>query len=252
LPQKRKSKGFVLLHTLWLLLLVAAIMAATLQAGRHMADSLSSYEKNIRLNLAVESAVYDVIFELLEQGERSRWIRENGRVQTLLIDNQAVEVISSNVHGLIDVNTADERLLQILSANLPSVDHVNTLTVQAKKDGSRYPSYSDLSASLNIPLAVFSCLYPYITLFSGRSEPSGALISDQLKKMIGRIEDEKHSAMEGNTVSVTGEIFRINVAARTAQPRTNYLSAEVLITGRRDFPYLIRSWNWVSNCHADQ
>jgi hypothetical protein len=227
-------------------------MAATLQAGRHMADSLSSYEKNIRLNLAVESAVYDVIFELLEQGERSRWIRENGRVQTLLIDNQAVEVISSNVHGLIDVNTADERLLQILSANLPSVDHVNTLTVQAKKDGSRYPSYSDLSASLNIPLAVFSCLYPYITLFSGRSEPSGALISDQLKKMIGRIEDEKHSAMEGNTVSVTGEIFRINVAARTAQPRTNYLSAEVLITGRRDFPYLIRSWNWVSNCHADQ
>jgi hypothetical protein len=217
-----------------------------------MADSLSSYEKNIRLNLAVESAVYDVIFELLEQGERSRWIRENGRVQTLLIDNQAVEVISSNVHGLIDVNTADERLLQILSANLPSVDHVNTLTVQAKKDGSRYPSYSDLSASLNIPLAVFSCLYPYITLFSGRSEPSGALISDQLKKMIGRIEDEKHSAMEGNTVSVTGEIFRINVAARTAQPRTNYLSAEVLITGRRDFPYLIRSWNWVSNCHADQ
>jgi len=251
LPQKRKSKGFVLLHTLWLLLLVAAIMAATLQSGRHMADSLSSYEKNIRLNLAVESAVYDVIFELLEQGERSRWIRENGRVKTLLVDNQAVEVISSNVHGLIDANTADEKLLQILSANLPSVDHVNKLTIQAKKDGSRYSSYSDLSASLNIPRAVFSCIYPYITLFSGRTEPSASLVSDQLKKMIGRIEDEKHSAMEGNTVSVTGEVFRINVAARASQ-LANYLSAEVMITGRRDVPYLIRSWNWIDSCQIDQ
>jgi hypothetical protein len=168
-----------------------------------------------------------------------------------LIDNQAVEVISSNVHGLIDVNTADERLLQILSANLPSIDHVNTPTIQAKKDGSRYSSYSDLSASLNIPLAVFSCIYPYITLFSGRTEPSASLVSDQLKKMIGRIEDEKHSAMEGNTISVTGEVFRINVAARTSQ-LANYLSAEVMITGRRDVPYLIRSWNWIDSCQIDQ
>ncbi|MDO9149980.1 MAG: hypothetical protein Q7U33_01220 [Methylotenera sp.] len=232
--------------------MVAAIMAATLQAGRHMADSLSSYEKNIRLNLAVESAVYDVIFELLEQGERSRWIRENGKVQTLLIDNQAVEVISSNVHGMIDVNTADERLLQMLSANLPRIYRVNALTIQAKRDGARYASYSDLSASLNIPLAVFSCVYPYVTLFSGRTEPSAALISEQLKKMIGRIEDEKHSAMEGNTISVAGEVFRINAAARTTQSRTNYLSAEVLLTGRRDFPYLIRSWSWIERCQIAQ
>ncbi|WP_445369954.1 hypothetical protein ACH5Y9_25345 (plasmid) [Methylomonas sp. BW4-1] len=232
--------------------MVAAIMAATLQAGRHVADSLSSYERNIRLNLAVESAVYDVIFELLEQGERSRWIRENGRGQTLLIDNQTVEVISSNVHGLIDVNTADERLLQMLSANLRSVDHVNALTIQAKKNRSRYSSYSDLSASLNIPLAVFSCIYPYITLFSGRTAPSAVLMSEQLEKMIGSIENEKHSAMEGNTISVTGEVFRINVTARTVQPRTNYLSAEVMITGRRDFPYLIRSWNWIETCQIGQ
>lgn len=225
-------------------------MAATLQAGRHMADSLSSYEKNIRRNLAIESAVYDVIFELLELGERSRWIRENGRVQKLLINNQTVEVISINVHGMIDINTADDGLLQVLSANLPNIDHVNSFIVQARKNNIRYFSYSDLSASLNIPQAVFSCIYPYVTIFSGREKPRAALMPESLKKMIGYIEDEKLSAMEGNSISATGDVFRINVTTPSSH-LTNYLSVEVMITGRRDVPYLIRSWNWIESCQLD-
>lgn len=227
-------------------------MAATLQAGRRMADSTTSYEKNIQINLAVESAVYDVIFELLEQGVRSRWIRENGRMQILRIEDQVVEVISSNVHGLIDVNTADERLLRLFLTSLPNITHSNAFTMQGKTNANRFSSYSNLNASLNISMDDFACLYPYVTLFSGRTKPSALLMSEQLKKMIGRIENEKSSAMEGNNQSVTGEVFRINVAARVSPSRTNYLSAEVLITGRRDFPYLIRSWHWVPICRIER
>lgn len=226
-------------------------MTATLHAGRRMADSLTSYKKNTQINLAAESAVYDVIYELLEQGIRSRWMRENGKTQMLLIDNQTVKVISSNVHGMIDINAADERLLQMLLASLPNMAHLDPFTLQTKRHNIKFSSYSELSASLNISLDDFACIYPYITLFSGRSEPSASLISERLKKMIGSIGNEKPSAMEGDNQSVTGEVFRINVAD-VSPLRTNYLSAEVLITGRRDFPYLIRSWNWVQNCRIDQ
>ncbi|WP_210024287.1 MULTISPECIES: hypothetical protein [unclassified Methylocaldum] len=245
------------MHTLWLLLLVIAIVMGTSLIGRRAADNITAYETRLRLDLAAESAIYDAVFELLEQGTQSRWVRDHGKVRTLYIDEQTVDLAVTNVHGIVDINTADQRLLERLLANLPGIDVPAVIAgriqvhKQNGKEDNRLTTYSDLSAILSLSLEDFACLYPYITLFSGRLEPSAALTSDRLKKMIGQAkrDEEQLSAMEGG-LSVAGEVFRITAAVHSDSPKTNRLSAEVLLTGRRDMPYLIRSWIWVPNCEA--
>lgn len=234
----KSANGFVLLHTLWLIMLLAALIAAALLLGRRAADQVVSQEQRLRQEAATESAVIDVVFELLEQGPRSRWLQQTpGRPLALNVDGEQVQVAVINVHGLIDIHSAEGPARAGLAVRFPGLGAGFTRGVHT------YPD-------LRLPPHTLACLYDYITLFSGRVEPDPRLSPARLNKLLGRAAPThaERSAME-DSVAVSGEVFRIDAIAPASGGRR--LSAELLLTGQRDFPYVVRSWLWLPTCRAD-
>ena len=106
LPVRRGERGFVLIAVLWLLVLMASIVALMLVRANRTSDRIASERDAYRDAQALESAIQTVMADRMLNGVRSSWwpMPASG---TVTIDGQAVSVTLSSEATRIDINDAD-------------------------------------------------------------------------------------------------------------------------------------------------
>jgi len=249
----RSSKGFVLLHTLWLLLTASALMSGLLVLASRTSADFALAERETRRELAQESAAEFVIHDIVTRGARSRWLRPPSVSDEVDIDGQRIALSVQNVAGLVDAGSGDTQVLaSLLSGTLETAG----ATVLARIDAARrrtgesarpFATYAELRAITHVPDPTFGCLYRHVTLFSGRTEPDPLLVTPGLATLLqlNRPESQPPSALEAEA-SPAGATYRIEagLAPSGADPGGQVLSIEVTITGRLRPSHLIRSWQY--------
>lgn len=243
LLHRNKIKGFILLHTLWFLLLIALLLGITLEIGRRTTWRLIIEKHQIERELSEESAINDVLFEVIEYGLKPVVER------SISLNGQDFLVTITPSHGLVDFNTGKPVLLQQVAIQT-SVDSNRMLSLRLTDGTAKYTilSYADLTEKLNLTDQQFACLYPYVTLFSGRHQPFPQYMPIYLKSFLGNIRQEDISVISSNNVFSSGDSLRIDVKPFPMQSTGYYLSAEIILTGRMDMPFFIRTWQHLPIC----
>jgi len=235
-----------LLHTLWFLLLIAWFLGITLKIGWHTAERFIIEKSQIERKWAEESALNDVLFEVLNRGFKPAAEHDysfNGQ-------HFRVTVIPS--HGFVDLNTGQANLLRQIAQRTGI--NLDSLLKLRSKEGAMRPMISDyaaLNAQLGLASQQFACIYPYVTLFSGRPSPLSQYMPDYLKKLLGRLHEESTSVISSDNGFTLGDSLRIEVKPHPIQPTGYYLSAEILLTGRLDTPFFIRAWQHLPQCQKE-
>ena len=194
----------------------------------------------LQVELAAESAVHHVLYDLITHDASEKWPRQGQNV-TVLVGGAEVTVSVINTNGLVDVNRTDEGTLRrIVAAVLPTED---AAILAAGMTAARpFSDYSSLAAIEGMSSQEFEFLFPYITLFSGGALPTYPEAPSWVKKMLNLKENGK-SVLSGKQAT-PGNIFRIEAVARMKNAASRRLSAEVLLTGRLDQPYWVYDWSW--------
>lgn len=245
-PRRTRSEGFVLLHVLWLLLVAATLAAGAMTAVFHSAEELSISEQRLRSSLVQESAVEWVIHDLLVNGDRSVWIGEGIITRKVQIDQQLAAVSVQQVDGLVDAVTSDPQVLSRLLAGLtiPQRQPQPGFAAPLSSGVLRPATYADLQAMLGLGDSAFACLYPHVTLYSGRTEPDPRYASNRLAALAGPgsgASGARSAMSEDAAHGVAGATFRVNVFSGKDADGAAGLSVEVTITGRIEPSHLVRS-----------
>ncbi|MBS0512158.1 MAG: hypothetical protein JSR42_13410 [Proteobacteria bacterium] len=224
-------------------------MAATLAASSmatvlYSTEELSISEQRLRADLAHESAVEWVIHDILANGSRSPWIGDGVVIQEVKIAERLVSVSVQQTTGLVDPVTSDPQVLNRLLKRLTQVPSSQSSSVERSAISIRPATYADLQAMLGLDQEGFACLYPHVTLYSGRAEPEGRYASSYLADLLGLTSDSlggRSILTDSPAHTVVGRTFRVNARSSSEQGATAGLSVEVTITGQIDPSHLVRS-----------
>ncbi|AKJ29732.1 hypothetical protein [Caldimonas brevitalea] len=237
----------MLLHALWLLLAACAALTTMLTLASRAALETGAAEQQVQTELAQESAVEQVIYELVTQGQVSPWLQGPQTGRRLEIGAQAVDVTVQHVAGLLDAGMADAKVAAtLLAARLgrdasPVLQRL--LDARARRGARPFGSYAELQAVLQLADEQFACLYPDLTLFSGRSEPDPEHAAPRLRQLLRLAPRQASgpSAMEAQATPA-GSTFRL--LATPVGTGGQALVAEVAITGLVRPSHLVRSWTF--------
>ena len=239
-----RSKGFVLLHTLWLLLVAATLVAGSMATVFYSTEELAISEQRLSMDLAHESAVELVIHDILVNGNRSPWIGDGVVTRDVKIAERVIGVSVQQATGLVDPLTSDPKVLDRLLERLAIDPLSQGSSAERSAIGIRPATYADLQAMLGLDHERFACLYPHVTLYSGRTEPDERYASSHLADLIGLRSGplgERSILTDSPVHSVVGRTFRVNALATNEQGDAAGLSIEVTITGQIDPSHLVRS-----------
>ncbi len=251
LPHHVRSKGFILLHTLWLLLIVVTLVAGSMASVFYSAEELAISEQRLRADLAHESAVETVIHDILIRGDKSIWIGNGIISRNVQIGEQLFSVSVQQVAGLVDAMASNPQILNRLLTWLAIPQNpYKSDSLSGRSTNILLPAtYTDLQAIFGLDYKAFACLYPHVTLYSGRPQPDWRYASSHLIKLLGlrSLSPETHSVLnEDISQSVVGTTLRINVFPENALDGAAGLSVEVTITGKIDPSHLVRSWKRIT------
>lgn len=249
----RSDNGFVLLHTLWLLLTASALVSGLLVLASRTSIDFALAERETRRELAQESAVEFVIHDIVTRGARSRWLRLPRVIDEVDIAGQRIALSVQNVDGLVDAGSGEAKVLATLlagtleSAGATALARIDAARSRRDANGRPFSTYAELRALTNVSDRTFGCLYRHITIFSGKTEPDPMLATPGLTHLLqlNRPESRPPSAMEAEA-SAAGATYRIEAGSvpSGAGPEGQVLSIEVTITGRLRPSHLIRSWQY--------
>lgn len=207
-------------------------------------------DRETRRELAQESAVELAIHDIVTRGARSRWLNLPTVTEVVEIESHRIALTVQNVAGLVDANSSEIKVLATLLDGTLGADgaivfaRIDTARSKMGVHARPFSTYAELRAITETSDRAFRCLYRYITLFSGGSEPNPSLTPLNLAKLL-RVNGRKSlpsSAMESGS-SVAGSTYRIEaVSVPTNNLPGQVLSVEVTITGRHKPSHLIRSW----------
>ena len=244
----RLTSGFVLLHSLWVLLAASALILGILQLGLRSAEDVAVWERNLKLDLALESAIDWVIYDLVSKKKNSRWLNNTVTTAEIQLDEHRFLVTVQPTDGLLDVNAGDPWLLSRLFHYVTKGSAKHQLSqlldhrTKHPKGTRPIPTYPDLQAILQIDDRTFTCLYPHVTLFSNLSEPLRNAMDRRLARILqmGRLETAERSVIE-TTSSTISRSYRITVRNTSLPDKGQSFSVEILLTGLLEPSYLVRS-----------
>ena len=241
LHPRQPDKGFVLLHTLVLLLIGSSLVAIVLGLGLGRARDFSAEATARRLELAAESGVHNVLFRLAEKEvARTKDVDSLKRVE---VDGFEVELETQFSDGLVGLRSAEKRQIQeVLVAALGS--RASTAFSSLSSSAS-LSSYADLASLEGVGVAGLTCLLPYVTLYSDSVTPIPKHAPPKLRTLLALKNDAVPGAIQDDAVSLAGSVIRIQSHANSGNYHSRRLLVEAMITGRTDQPAWILEWFWV-------
>lgn len=248
-PLPRKSSGFILLHTLWLLLTASAIVSGVLVLANRMSERFAMDERITDRTIALESAVELVVHDLVVNGVRSAWAALPSTSAIVEVQGKRVSVKVQNAAGLVDVGTAEPSVLNLLLHEAIGSDVGEAFARIASRRRPNqvlrpFANYAELQARSGLSDRAFACLFPHITLYSGQSAPTPTLVPPTLANWLGVVRDSlpPNSAME-TAPTTAGSTYRIDAGVSVAgESAGQWLSVEVTVTGQHRPSHVVRSW----------
>lgn len=249
-----------MLHTLLLLMVAAGLMMITLSTAMRSVVRVATLEEKTILETRLEAGVEMIVRDLIEHGRNSHWLNPPGNRGKLIIDGSEVEVSVMDVRGLVDVNSSDLALLeQLLSSRLGGASARQTIGLLRESRArvvGRWGTYVDMSAALGLSIEQIACLQPHMTLFSMLEQPDSRYAPDVLRGWLRLHGPEQKSSVIGEEDVVYGQTYKIIASTSGSLALSADLVAELLLTGKTDQPYVLRSWIWVpltsSACRNDK
>lgn len=117
MTESSKQSGVALVMVLWVIALLS-LMATSFGLGvRREAKLASNLAQMARLSAAAEGAIHYAVFMLQEKNPQLQW-RTDGTVYEMKFDPIEVRIQIQDEAGKIDLNQADEKLLQALLGSL--------------------------------------------------------------------------------------------------------------------------------------
>ncbi len=236
----RRTEGFVLLYTLWLLMggvvLLATVSALAVGRARGAATSVDW----LRSTAAAESAGHETMFRLVGGGRLA--LAATPRRETL-IDSVRLQVEATNSDGLVDLNAAEEAvLIKAFAAALPGDA---TDLVHAVRGIGPLRSYAQLGAIDGLDPAQLTCLLRYVTLSSGKAIPAAEFTPDRVRSALGLRADQGAITAVAAPGSLAGSSARIDVEVLQTDGTGRRLLIDALVTGRLDRPISVLEWHWL-------
>jgi len=194
-----KQKGMALVLVLWVISLLT-LMAGSFALGMRRETAITVGIKNNAQALAVaESGVAIAELMLLNPDQNQRW-RADGSIYEIIANNATIRVRLLSETGKVDINKADQVLLEALMATIPSEAEQKAKLVGAiidwrdaddliHSDGAEKDDYKqaglsyqpsnkpfqtleELQLVLGMNEAIYLQLEPLITIYSGQSTVS--------------------------------------------------------------------------------
>jgi type II secretory pathway component PulK len=243
--EKHYDSGFILLTSIWLLVLGGAIAAAVMLSARTAVRSVKAAEQQMTVEQGLQSARDQVIADLMQAGRFSRWAQPAASGSLSTGEPLSIDVRVSQEGGRLDLLAAQQDKIDSLFAalDLPTATRESARTslnaLRATSASGKRPlrSLRELAAQSGWTPQLIGCLLPIITIHSGTTAPSSSAISDPLARILdtSRRSDEGGAA---DSQSVAGELYRIETSARLPQgvARAAWM---VRITGDLQQPYWI-------------
>lgn len=169
------EEGFVLIATIWLLVLAGSIVIVLVLRGMNDARDARSEGELLRQKLALDGAIETVIADRLFNGSRSQWSRvpAQGNIDA---DGIAVQVKSTSESGRLDLNVADlaliDRAFQGLGVGAGSRRIVLGRLQQLRGRGENLSSLAEMEVLLaEAQRDTTTCLADMVTMSSGLGQP---------------------------------------------------------------------------------
>lgn len=230
-------------------MVVAGLVAITLSTAWRNVVEIAALEEKALLETRLEASVEMIVLDLIKHGRRSRWLNSPGIPEKLTIDGAEVEASVTDVRGLVDVNSTDPvRLEQLITSRLegePARHVIERLRESRASATARWGTYVDMSVALELPIEQFVSLQPHITLFSILEQPDSRYATDALKGLLRLDGPEQKDSVISEEATVYGHTYKIIASTSGPLIFSVDLVAELLLTGKTDQPYVLRSWIWV-------
>ncbi len=107
----RSRRGLALVSVLWVLTLLALIAASFTRTTRTEINLARNLAENARAEALADAGVYRAVYGLLQPNEAERW-KADGRVYRLRLGGGEVAITIQDEIGKIDLNRAQDELLQ--------------------------------------------------------------------------------------------------------------------------------------------
>ena len=233
LPPRR---GFVLLHTLVLLLVLATLFLGVQSLGVRQATTVAAQARLQVMEARLESAAHELSFRLLELSGHAP-----GRVASMMrgLVIEGVEASVTPADTLLDLNHAEaDDVLRVMQA--AGVNRAAAVT-QALLRARPIQTFAALQG-LGVDAAALPCLLRSATLSSGLRRPvegHDAPAADRAMPGGARVAGE--SAVVGPS-TLTGRAFRCRIRHAAANGEGGELVVEVRVTGRIEQPIQVLEW----------
>ena len=261
------NAGFALASVLWFVLLLA-LLAASVSSVANTEQMLTTKHLDILNDRAAAQAGLAIAVSRLTDETLGRSFGIASFDESLLYNNRLIKVSIKDEHGKIDLNAADESLLNslFLAAGLNHEEanvfkdrlldwrdqnefaHLNG--AEASEYSSRgwhhtprnspFETMDEMSQVLGVNEALLACLAPSITVYSGRKTANVLPATDLTRRALQSLEQQIHrndAGPTGNTRrSAVGRVFAISVEVGLARA-----TSIIKVTGDKETPYWLLS-----------
>jgi general secretion pathway protein K len=198
----RRARGAALLLVLWLLLLMAGLVAVFALTARTEALQGSALRLNVAARHAAEAGIEMAAFRLAATDPNARWVPD-GRPNAMDFEGWALQVRVFDEAGKFDLNVVDAaqlaklmievgveepRALQLAGAVQDWRDEDDLLALQGGAEDRDYDAaglpygakdmpfttLSELQQILGMDLATYRLLVPHVTVWTARPAPEPA------------------------------------------------------------------------------
>ena len=251
---KHTDRGAILLHTLVLVALASGLVMLVLVSARRSEDGFALLNKRLAEQLRVESAVAQVMLDLIDSGARARWLKNPGAAQFAGAGAEAIEIRVVDVRGLVDLNAAKPELIERI---VPTSRRSSLRTGNAWLPGQRrrFDDYATFAAAYGLSASDLVCLHASLTLFSGLITPDPLLMPAAVARNLGQSSSHggasTASAIEDIRPTI-GRTYKLISRYLSGDSNSETLVVEFYLTGRTDRPYLMRSWVWLPTPGKDR
>jgi general secretion pathway protein K len=275
--RKGQDEGIALISVMWLLLILALIVASVLATARSYYTTADTRIQSAKLKYAAEGAIQRAIYEISKT--RSRGSRGPATNKEFQIGDVTVSVRIGSEAGRVNINRADPGLLRFLMIEAGADDEAARAIADSIADwrdedsvkrsrgaealdyraaGYSYGprnaplrSLGELLQVMGMKSELFACLRDDLTIYTPSGGVDEKLASQRVKNALRML---RVSRSEGNGVSGTGRslmnpagsmsgnVLRIHAVARGAGGRRYNVTAGVRPSGNRKAPAWIHGW----------
>lgn len=241
LPPKRPPEGFVLLHTLVLLLIGATLAAIILERSLGRARDVRTELTVGRLELAAEGGVQQALQHMLSQKGRGNV----GAPNQFVIDDIVVHVSTQFSDGLVGLRNRNKEYIESVSVAALGGRGARVAATLLSPAVETVSSYAGLARLSGLSAADLDCLLGYVSLYVDNGSPVLAHAPAELRGLLRSRNPPPPSAIQGDSISSAGAVIRIRARARREGTSSRELFVEVLATGRLDTPVKVLEWMWL-------